>query len=183
MEARAEIGTTDLDLVERARLRDEDAFADLVRPRFEPLLRLASAITGDEIDARDALQETLASAWGQLPSLRDTERFDAWLTRILVNACRLVLRRRRRRVREIRLEPSIADRPTETMASVLDRLALDRAFERIGTDERAILALHHLEERSVAEIAGLLGIPIGTVKSRLFAARAALARELRKEQP
>lgn len=183
MEAQAEIGGTDLDLVERARLRDEEAFADLVRPRLAPLLRLASAITGDEIDARDALQEALSSAWAQMPRLREPEHFDAWLTRILVNACRLVLRRRRRRVREIRLDATVADGSTEPLATVLDRLALDRAFERLGPDERAILVLHHLEERPLAEIAVVIGIPVGTVKSRLYAARAALARELRKEQP
>lgn len=71
-------------LVERAIGRDAEAFSALVRPQLERLLRTATAILGDEADARDALQESLGNAWRDLPRLRDPERFEAWLARILL---------------------------------------------------------------------------------------------------
>ncbi len=177
-----------LELVERARARDEAAFTMLVRPRLEPLLRVATAIVGSEFEARDALQAALAASWANLPKLRDPDRFEAWITRILVNECRAVLRRTARaRVRELRMD-TIAQpdaRPALQVggpeATLADRLALERAFERLPADARALLVLHHLEQLPVGAIAEVLVIPPGTVKSRLHAARKALERELEKE--
>jgi RNA polymerase sigma-70 factor (ECF subfamily) len=136
--------------------------------------RLSLAITGDEADARDAAQETFVAAWRGIVRLRDPDRFDAWLRRIAVNEARMVVRARgRRRVREIpttRL-PAL---PEPATASPSDGARLAQALDRLTADQRAILALHHLEGRPVAEIAHILAIPIGTVKSRLFTARRAL---------
>jgi len=144
------------------------------------------AILGDAADASDALQDALTSIWLNLPSLRDAERFGVWADRILVNACRLTLRRRARgRVRQISIDaidPARlvgADAPDEGVA---DGMAFGRAFERLGIDERAILTLHHLDDRPLADIAAVLGIPVGTVKSRLHAARRALERALLEER-
>jgi RNA polymerase sigma-70 factor, ECF subfamily len=143
---------------------------------MDAVYRLTAAILGDEADARDAAQDTFVAAWRELPKLRDADRFEAWLQRVAVNAARQTHRARsRRRVREI---------PSSTVAALADRAAgaqrddaaiLDAALGRLPVDQRAILVLHHLEGRPVAELALILAIPQGTAKSRLFAARRALA--------
>jgi len=141
---------------------------------MDAVYRLSLAILGDEADARDASQETFVAAWRQLPKLRDPDRFDAWLQRIAVNSARMTLRARsRRRVREIQAVPSSP--PTD------DSGRLGAALGALSIDQRTLLALHYLEDRPVAEIAEILEIPVGTVKSRLFAARRALDDALRAE--
>ena len=192
---------TELDLVGRARQGDLDAFTALAGARLLAMTRTATAILGDEPEAHDAVQEALISIWRELPTLREPERFDAWAGRILVNACRHALKRRIRvRVREIRLSPEPADGPGfgddgrlarpaavgfATVAARAESLgdddALNRAFERLDAEQRTLLVLHHLEERPLNEIAALLGIPIGTAKSRLFTARRALEIALERE--
>jgi len=167
-----------------ARSGDGDAFESLVRSRMDSMYRLSLAILGDRNDAADAAQETFIAAWRQLPSLRDPDRFDAWLGRVAVNSCRMVLRARsRRRVRELPMEEleavergTVAGNP-----ELADAARLRAAIQHLSLDQRAILALHHLEERPLGEVAEILGIPVGTVKSRLFSARAALDRALRAE--
>jgi RNA polymerase sigma factor (sigma-70 family) len=180
-------------LVEQARRGDADAFVALIEERHVAMTRVATAILREPADVADALQETLLSLWREMPSLRSADAFPAWADRVLVNACRLVLRRRgRRRLREITLPgpPSAGDvsgdaRPAIGFdAELADRDAFDRAFETLDADARAILVLHHLEGRGIAEISTALAIPVGTAKSRLFTARrrleAALGRESRE---
>jgi RNA polymerase sigma-70 factor (ECF subfamily) len=175
-------------LVERAQAGDRMAFELLVERRIDRAYRRARAILGNDADARDATQDAFLDAWRQRTHLRDPGRFDAWFGRILVNGCRELLRgRRRRAVREIAasdlpdpLEAVPAREPTPDERTIaLD--TLERAFERLSIPERAILVLHHLEHRLVAEIAVTLDIPEGTVKSRLHAARRALERALEAE--
>ena len=174
-------------LVERARSGDRHAFDALVRDRIGAVYRTSLAILGEPADAADATQETFVSAWRHRDSLRDPDSFDAWLGRINLNACRMHLRRRgRTSVREVRLldpgddrEPASTERPLDDRAAEAD--AFDRAFARLSVDDRAVLVLHHLQERPVAEIAAVLGAPAGTVKSRLHRARAALESALAKE--
>lgn len=164
-------------LVEQARRGDVDAFAALIEERQDRMTRVASAILGNRADADDALQETLVAIWRELPRLRAVAQFDAWADRILVNACRLVLRRRgRQSVREIQpsgTEPARAAVPSASDAMVAAD-AFNRAFASLDVDARALLVLRHLEGRSIAEIALALGVPEGTAKSRLFTARRAL---------
>jgi RNA polymerase sigma-70 factor (ECF subfamily) len=137
-------------------------------------------------DAEDATQEALIGAWRQLPSLRDPDRFDAWLGRITVNACRMALRRRRSGAAVSLATGPLAAEPVDARTSAFDARtvtadAFDRAFGRLPVEQRAILVLHHRDELPVAEVAARLGIPEGTVKSRLHAARAALDRSLVRE--
>jgi RNA polymerase sigma-70 factor (ECF subfamily) len=139
--------------------------------------RVTMAILGDEADARDAAQETFITAWRQIRSVRDPVRFDAWLQRVAVNAARMTHRSRRRRgVREIpqsRLGThGVNAQPGEDAAE--DARVLDAALRTLDIDQRSVLVLHHLEGRSLAEIAATLDIPVGTVKSRLHTARKAL---------
>jgi RNA polymerase sigma-70 factor (ECF subfamily) len=174
-------------LVEDARAGDRAAFDALVRSRIDAVYRTSLAILGNEADAADATQETFVSAWRHGAELRDPDLFDAWLGRINLNACRAQLRRRGRKVvREVRLlDPTDKSEPASSERPLADRQAdadsFDRAFARLSVDDRAILVLHHLHERPVAEIAAVLGAPAGTIKSRLHRARAALELALAKE--
>jgi RNA polymerase sigma-70 factor (ECF subfamily) len=190
------LGQPDRALVDRAAAGDHDAFDQLLGPRFRPALRTAMAILRLEDDARDAVQDAFVSAWQELPRLRDPEQFDAWLGRILLNRCRTVLRQRKVvRVREIALETDDDARDEGRgrgaghepgaeggQAGYAEADAVRRAFDRLDPDARVLIVLHHVEERPIAEIAALAGIPEGTVKWRLHAARKALERALARER-
>ncbi len=172
----------DRELLNRARAGDREAFELIVVAKGESLFRTALAILGNEADARDATQEAFISSWRSFAGMRDLERFDAWLGRILINECRMTLRRRRR-VREVAVDETAdqsahSDRnfaPTAPAGSSSD---FDDAFSRLTVDQRAMLVLHHLHGYGVREIGAWLGIPSGTVKWRLNRARNALRREL-----
>jgi RNA polymerase sigma-70 factor (ECF subfamily) len=172
-------------LIRRAQDGDVESFTALITGRVAPLTRTAMAILGHEADARDAVAETIATVWRELPRLRDVDAFEAWSQRILVHACRRTFRARgRTRVREVGIEaagtvssPSAGD----VSGTLARRQVLERAFERLDADDRALIVLHHLDGRSVAELAAILDIPIGTAKSRLHHARSALERALARE--
>ena len=168
--------------VESALDGDIRAFDRLVLTHLPRTYRIALAILGSEADASDAVQEAWLAAWRQLPTLRDPARFDGWLDQILVNACRMSIRKRVR-VREVRMPDGFdAGAPLAALNQVADRDALDRAFGRLTVEQRTILVLHHLERRPLSAIAAALAIPVGTVKSRLHAARTALERVLETER-
>lgn len=145
---------------------DHDAFAALIGASANRLYALASLILRDTDRAQDATQEAIVRAWRELPRLRDPERFEAWLRRMVVNACYDEGRRARRRA-EVSLI-HMADRqvvdPTTAFAET-DRI--ERAFRRLPLDQRAALVLQHKFGLSHTEIAETLGIPVGTVKSRV----------------
>jgi RNA polymerase sigma-70 factor (ECF subfamily) len=169
-------------VVRDAMAGDVSAFETLLAAHIERTHRLAQAVLGSALDARDATQEAWLAAWRQLPKLRDPERFDAWLDRIVVNACRMHARSHRR-LREISMpedfEQQVAGPGPDQLA---ERHQLEAAFGRLDIDQRTILVLHHLEQRPVADIAEVLHIPVGTAKSRLHGARAALERALEAER-
>ncbi len=180
-------------LVLRARLGDAAAFDTLVATRIDRCYRLAWSILLNDADAADATQDAFVAAWRQLPRLRDASVFDGWLNRITANAARMA-RRHRVRLREVRVGPLSTDEDAtnghdETpepgdrseIDGVAEKDAIGRAFDRLRPEERAILALHHVDERPVAEIARTLGIPTGTAKWRLHAARRALERAMEAE--
>jgi RNA polymerase sigma-70 factor, ECF subfamily len=175
------------ELVEAARLGDRDAFEALVRNEVAGVYRTALAILGNPADAEEATQDAFVSAWRGLRTLRDTERFDAWLGRIVVNACRMTLRRRRG-VREIALQPeNESDAIGRAQAwsgdpatTAIDALVFDRAFEALSVDDRQLLTLVYADDRPLEEVGRLLGIPVGTVKSRLSRARSGLAKGLER---
>jgi RNA polymerase sigma factor (sigma-70 family) len=163
----------DAGLVRHAAQGDALAFEALVNPRLDQAFRIASAILGSEADAHDVVQESFIGAWKQLPRLRDPERFDAWLHRLIVNRCRDALRRRARS-REIDLS-GVADLVArDATDDVGEATRINAAFERLNVDQRYLLVMHHLQQMSVAELSRELGIPEGTGKWRLHAARKAL---------
>jgi len=154
-------------LVERARDGDEVAFTELVDLDGDLCYAIAYRILRDAERAQDAVQQAFLLAWRELPRLRDVERFSAWLHRLLVNCCYEEHRRHRRWTSQIRVLPVDGPADEDPMISIVDRDALDRAFGRLTPQHRAVFVLHHHAGLSVAEVADVVGAPIGTVKSRL----------------
>jgi RNA polymerase sigma-70 factor, ECF subfamily len=155
-------------LVERAMAGDRGAFNDLAALSVGRLYGVATLILRDPDRASDATQEALIAAWRDLSALRDPGRFDAWVHRVLVRACHTEARRdRRRRTVEIRELPLDDHAAADELPSFVDRDQLERGFRHLGVEERAIIVLHHAQGFPLAEIADVLGLPLGTVKSRL----------------
>jgi RNA polymerase sigma-70 factor, ECF subfamily len=162
------------DLVERAMTGDHDAFAELARVTTGRLFVVARLILRDDAAAEDAAQEALVAAWKHIRGLRDPDRFDAWLHRLLVNAChREAGRGQRRRAMEVHVPAFEAPEPDPNLG-LLDRDQLERGFRRLDMDQRAVLVLHHYLGLPLDEIAQALGVPPGTVRSRLHRATRAM---------
>ncbi|HEY5434363.1 MAG TPA: sigma-70 family RNA polymerase sigma factor [Candidatus Limnocylindrales bacterium] len=145
-------------------------FRRLVDRNLDGAYRLAAVILGDRVEAEDAVHDAAVAAWRGFEDLRDPDRFDAWFRRILVNGCRDRLRARaRHRVVDVgrelveREHPRVPD-ASETTAV---RDALARALDALKPDEQAVVALRFHADLTVPAIAEALGIPEGTVKSRL----------------
>jgi RNA polymerase sigma-70 factor (ECF subfamily) len=160
--------------VERARRGDHDAFALLVRGSIAQLEAVSRLILRDRELARDAVQDAYIRAWTDLPGLRDPDRFDAWLHRLVVNACLDAVRRRRRRPIEVELTPINPPSVGDLSGLIADRDQLERGFRQLSTDQRAVLVLHYYLGMSVPALADVLDIPLGTAQSRLSRALAAL---------
>jgi RNA polymerase sigma-70 factor (ECF subfamily) len=161
-------------IVERARRGDHDAFASLVDVHLARLDAAARLILRDPELARDAVQEALIRAWRDLPGLRDPERFEAWLHRLTVNSCLDLVRRRRRRAIEVELSPIDSLATSDPSGALADREVVDTALRRLDPGHRAVVALHYLLGMPLPDVAAALGIPLGTAKSRLHYALAAM---------
>jgi RNA polymerase sigma factor (sigma-70 family) len=148
----------------------------LIRARIGDAYRLARAILLDDRDAEDAVQEAVLSAWRRQGSLRETAKFDQWFERIVVNQCRDQLRRRRRAV-PIAVSPAGFD-PAAARPETGTDADLERALASLGFDHRVVVVMRYLQDRTVEDIASRLGIPAGTVKSRLHHALKALKADL-----
>jgi len=164
----------DRELLAAAQQGDEAAFVDLVRVRSNRLFAIAQRILRDIDRAEDALQDALVIAWRDLRGLRDPDRFDAWLTKLLVNVCMTQAARERRRTANLRVLPVDGPAAPDELLTVADRDTIDRGFRRLPPEQRAILALHHFLGYAPSEIAETLGIPPGTARSRLFNAHRAM---------
>src|SRR6187397_1548617 len=131
------------DLVERARAGDHDAFAALAAAAISRLDGAARLILHDPDQAKDAVQETLVRAWRDLRALRDPDRFDAWLHRLLVRSCLNEAKRLRRHRFDVELSPLDGSPAADDASAVADRDELDRGFRRLTPDARALIVLHH----------------------------------------
>jgi RNA polymerase sigma-70 factor (ECF subfamily) len=164
------------DLVERAGRGEHEAFDALARLVSGRLFAVAYRILRDHYLAEDAVQQTLITIWNELPRLRDPERFDAWTYRLIVRSSVAEARRERRGGASIQLLPEDSDvsPAPDQYRAVADRDQLERGFRRLTPEQRAILVLQHYAGQSLAEIADVLGIPVGTAGSRLHYATRAL---------
>ena len=155
------------ELVARAQSGDREAFDALAAALYDPLYAVGRRILRDGHAAEDAVQEALIRAWRDLRSLREPERFEAWMHRLLVRAC--YDQARRRRPLEIRISPIDAGRsdPSDDIAVVANRDELERAFLKLSVEQRAVLVLTHYAGMPAADVGHALGIPVGTVHSRL----------------
>jgi RNA polymerase sigma-70 factor (ECF subfamily) len=154
------------ELVERARRGDHDAFGVLARAFVARLDAAARLILRDHELARDAVQEGFLRAWRNLPTLRDPDRFEAWLRSLVFRSCIDVLRGRGRRPIEVELSPLHGTAIADISAVVADRELLDLALRRLGPEQRAVIVLHYYLGMPLPAVATTLGIPIGTAKSR-----------------
>jgi RNA polymerase sigma factor (sigma-70 family) len=165
-------------LVDSARGGDREAFDALARIVGDQCMSIAFGILRDFDRAEDAVQAALIAAWQQLRTLRDADRFEPWLHRILTNECYAEARRGSRMRTEIRIlrmpgQPEPAD-----ILTVNDRDQLERAFRRLTLEQRAVLVFHYYVGLPVPEVADRLGIPLGTAKSRIHHATTALRASL-----
>ena len=164
----------DRELVERAQRGDRDAYEALAQASARRLYLTAHRIARDTDRAEDAVQQALVAIWRELPSLRDPDRFEAWTYRLVVRFCLADSRRARRTgVREIRIDETTST-GSDAFADSDLRDQLDRALAELSPEHRAVVVLHHYAGLPLAEIAEILGVPYGTVGSRLHHAMRAM---------
>ena len=163
----------DPELIGRAKRGDKEAFTTLVLTFGDRLYAVAYRILRDTGRAEDAVQQVFLTAWRELRRLRDDDRIEAWLYRLLVNACFAEARYTRRWQPGLRLitDPDFGPPSDDIQASVAHRDELERAFRWLSAEQRAVLVMHHYLGLSGAEIADALGLSPGTVRSRLHYAR------------
>jgi RNA polymerase sigma-70 factor (ECF subfamily) len=176
----------DRSLVERAQRGDREAFTSLAFELSDRLFGVAHRILRDFDAAGDALQVALLQIWRDLPSLRDPALVDSWAHRVLVRACHDELRKQRRRAPVLRL--LVEQRTQEDPGiAIADREQLDRAFQRLSADQRIAVVLRYYRGLTLTEIAEVLAVPVGTVRSRLHyakrALRAAVESDARETRP
>ena len=172
----------DGDLVLLAQGGDREAFAILARTRGDRLMAIAFRILRDVGRAEDAVQQTLVNCWRELSGLRDPERFDAWLQRLLVNACYAEARRWRSWSANVRVLPVEGPVGPDEGTSLDNRDLLERGFRRLPPDQRAMLVFTHYMGLTPTEIADRLGIPVGTARSRLHYAHRAMRAALEADE-
>jgi RNA polymerase sigma-70 factor (ECF subfamily) len=165
-------------LVDQAKRGDREAFDALARTVGDRCMAIAFRILRDADRADDAVQAALIMAWRELRTLRDSDRFEPWLHRILTNECYAEARRRRRWSTEVRLLPMPGQLESGEISAINDRDQLDRAFRRLTLEQRSVLVFHHYVGLPLTEVADRLGIPVGTAKSRLHHATNALRSSL-----
>jgi RNA polymerase sigma-70 factor (ECF subfamily) len=170
----------DEDLVRRCVEGDRSAFAVLVERHERRVYNLALRMTGREEDARDAAQDAFLTALRKLSSFRGEAAFTTWLHRVTVNACYDLLRKRRRgplldRIPDHEPEPPPAPDHADATDFSID---VQRALLEVPEDFRVVMILHDVQDLPYEEVARIVAVPVGTVKSRLHRGRVALARAL-----
>lgn len=173
----------DRGLVVRAQHGDHVAFSELAATSIRRLTAVARLVLHDESASEDAVQDALVTAWRSLPTLRDPDRFEAWLRRILMRACfHHAGRRHRQGVHELVLGSIDGPATADDQDTLAIRDQLERGLRGLSAEQRAALVLTYYLDLPVAEAAHALDIPVGTMKSRLHRAQQALRAELDAEE-
>jgi RNA polymerase sigma factor (sigma-70 family) len=168
--------------VDRGRVDAAVEFSRLADRYLDVAYRLAGVILGDPTEAEDAAHDAAVLAWRNFGTLRDQTLFEQWFCRIVVNVCRDRLRRRRRHpVAELPPDESIGLQTADGTGRLVTRDAIDRAFVRLEPDHQIVVALRFYRDLTVDEMARRLGIPTGTVKSRLHHALRRLRDEMERQ--
>ena len=171
-------------LISRARGGDREAFGALVEQYRDNVYRLAYRMCGNAYDADEAAQEAFVAAWRALPNFRGDAKFSTWLYRLTTNAAIDVMRREKRHQTvgdgEMIEVADDADSPQETVERTEQQEAVQKALATLSEEYREVLLLRYMEELDYAEIAEVLQLPSGTVKSRINRAKAALKTALLK---
>ena len=171
-------------LISRARGGDREAFGALVEQYRDNVYRLAYRMCGNAYDADEAAQEAFVAAWRALPNFRGDAKFSTWLYRLTTNAAIDVMRREKRHQTvgdgEMMDLADDADSPQETVERTEQQEAVQKALATLSEEYREVLLLRYMEELDYAEIAEVLQLPSGTVKSRINRAKAALKAALLK---
>ena len=160
----------DEQLVVRAQGGDRDAFEQIVNVSFDRSHAVAMRLLRDSQLAEDAVQQAMVNIWRDLPRLRDPARYDAWSYKLLVRACYAEYKRAPRWMPAIEEGSPAEPRSAGGYGAVVDRDQLERGFRRLSMDHRAVIVLHHYLDLPLDEVGRALGIPVGTVKSRLHRA-------------
>jgi RNA polymerase sigma-70 factor (ECF subfamily) len=171
--------------VQRAIDGDHDAFSVLLRASLARLYAVADLILRDRDRAQDAVQDALVLAWRVMRALRDLDAWEAWLYRLTVRACYQLARRERRRTvveRHVTLDPALGNGADPSVVQA-ERDRMQRELGRLAIDQRAVMVLHFYLDLPLTEAADILGIRVGTAKSRLHRGLEALRTSLRGESP
>ena len=159
-----------------------DWFASLYQGSYRSLVLTAYALTNDLGEAEEITQEAFAVAYGRRARVERADSPEAWLRTVVVNLARRRWRRRVTLDRILRRGHADPDPRPDSAGSLGEHLDLHAAIRALGREYQAAVVLHYLADLPVEEVASILDVPVGTVKSRLSRARAALAHQLRTEE-
>jgi RNA polymerase sigma-70 factor (ECF subfamily) len=163
-----------IDDVILARKGNKEAFVRLIKSSETSMYRVAKSIVRADAECADAIQEAILRAYKSISSLKNAEYFKTWLIRILINECNRLMKERNKVV----LLEKVKDHGHPS--TVQERLEIQEAIEALDDDLRVIVTLFYIEDMPQNDISELLGIPEGTVKSRLHRAREKLSVLLNK---
>ncbi|PWJ71255.1 RNA polymerase sigma-70 factor (ECF subfamily) [Ruminococcaceae bacterium R-25] len=161
--------TENFKLVQKAKRRDPEAFTELMNLYMKDMYRTAVAILMNDADAADAIQETILACWERLSSLRDNKLFKTWMTRILINRCHDIRKKRIDTV-DISEHEELAFHEDES------NLEIKEAIEQLDEKYRVPIMMFYGDGYSTKEIAAILNVPVSTIQTRLSRGRAQLAR-------
>ena len=153
---------------------DKEAFASVVLSSTDSLYRISKSILKNDADCEDAVQEAIATGFGKLNTLRHEAYAKTWLTRILIHECYRLLKKREK-------PAAMLTEPDDEPYVHSDYTDLYDALNTLKKELRLTIVLHYLEGYSIEEIADLMHVPAGTVKSRLSRARRALRSVMKKK--
>lgn len=172
-----------MSIITRIKNGDEQAFAELIEQYKLPIYKTAKSILKDEDDVCDAIQDTALSIYKNIPNLKNEEYFKTWVIRITINKCYDILKKHKlNNEKMLKAQEDVSELHTNFDNNVILQTDLQRTLELLEEDLRIVTVLYYYNDLSISEIADILNIPKGTVKSRVFRAREKLYEILSKEE-